>query len=55
MQLVINVGDELTLVKGEKCYKGTLQVEGEETKRSFVKLHNTEPGEPDEITIHLKA
>lgn len=50
--LTIKVGDDVTLVKDTKAYKGTLQKDG---GRFFIKLHNVEPGEPDEITIHTKA
>lgn len=50
--LTINVGADVTLVRGTHTYKGTLQKQDE---RYFLKLKNSEPNDPDEITIHIKT
>jgi len=46
--LTLSVGDGVTVIVGNKTYRGTLTQDGD---RWFVKLAGVEPGETDEVVI----
>lgn len=52
--LVLRYGEQVSLVIGNKTYRGNLMVDEAATPlRWFIKLANVEPGEPDEVSIHV--
>lgn len=46
-------GCEVSMVLGSKSYRGKVAYDPANNGRWFVKLDNVEPGEPDEILIHV--
>jgi len=53
-ELSLRFGEQVSLVVGNKAYRGVLMVdESSLPVRWFIKLSNVEPGEPDEVVIHI--
>jgi len=53
-ELSLRFGEQISLVIGSKTYRGNLMVdETASPARWFIKLANVEPGEPDEVSIHV--
>jgi hypothetical protein len=46
-------GSQVSLVRGNKTYRGIVTYDPAENGRWYVKLENSEPDEPTEILIHI--